>query len=248
MAWVLLGPGGRRRLRRLPRQDRRDNGGPDDGDGCDKGAPSRTVARPSSPHAGSLRRATRGVPQRCIHARAVIGAALVLLGARWWRLGSHRSAPVVAGYRHIHLIGPAFLAQGIGGLILAVTLDAYRRLAVIAVGAAYLAGSIGALLLSASVGFLGLHDGPGRALGGVVADDRTGRTREPHQRWRGDPARQLEQRMRRAASALLLALIVASACSSRAAATVDPFGLPLNRPILQAISAPSRGGAGIPRV
>ena len=39
--------------------------------------------------------------------------------------------------------------------------------------------------------------------------------------------------MRRAASALLLALIGASACSSRPAATVDPFGLPLNRAILQ---------------
>jgi hypothetical protein len=63
------------------------------------------------------------------------------------------------GYRHIHLIGPAFLAQGVGGLILAVALVAYRRLALIGVGVAYLAGSIGALLLSASVGFLGLHDG-----------------------------------------------------------------------------------------
>ena len=103
---------------------------------------------------------TRGVPQRWPTPGRVIGTALVLLGAAMVGASAVIHLHLWSlGYRHIHLIGPAFLAQGIGGLILAVILAAYRRLAVIAIGAAYLAGSIGALLLSASVGFLGLHDG-----------------------------------------------------------------------------------------
>lgn len=64
-----------------------------------------------------------------------------------------------AGYRHIPRIGPAFLAQSVGGLLLAAVLLGYRRLVAIVLGALYLAGSIGALIISATVGFLGLHDG-----------------------------------------------------------------------------------------
>ncbi len=63
------------------------------------------------------------------------------------------------GYRHIHLIGPAFLFQSVSGLLLAATLLAYRRLVTIAAGVAFCGGSVGALILSATVGFLGLHDG-----------------------------------------------------------------------------------------
>jgi hypothetical protein len=63
------------------------------------------------------------------------------------------------GYRHIHLIGPAFLFQVISGLILAVVLLLYRRLVTLLAGLAFCAGSAIALILSATVGFLGLHDG-----------------------------------------------------------------------------------------
>jgi hypothetical protein len=63
------------------------------------------------------------------------------------------------GYKHIHLIGPAFLFQSVSGLTLAVLMLAYRRLITVAAGAAFCAGSVVALLLSATVGFLGLHDG-----------------------------------------------------------------------------------------
>lgn len=65
------------------------------------------------------------------------------------------------GYRHIHLIGPAFLFQVVSGLILAVVLLLYRRLVSLLAGAAFCAGSAVALILSATVGFLGLHDGLG---------------------------------------------------------------------------------------
>jgi hypothetical protein len=63
------------------------------------------------------------------------------------------------GYRHIHLIGPAFLLQSISGLVLAAALVAFRRLVVVIAGVAHCGGSVVALLLSATVGFLGLYDG-----------------------------------------------------------------------------------------
>jgi hypothetical protein len=85
----------------------------------------------------------------------VIGAAMVATSAvihlHLW----------LAGYRHVHLVGPLFLAQSVAGILLAVVLVAYRRLVVIGAGVAYTGGSVVALLLSASVGFLGLHDGLG---------------------------------------------------------------------------------------
>lgn len=85
----------------------------------------------------------------------IVGAAMIAASAvihlHLWRIG----------YKHIHLIGPAFLFQSISGLSLAAALLAVRRLIVVLAGIAYCAGSIAALLLSATVGFLGLHDGLG---------------------------------------------------------------------------------------
>lgn len=83
----------------------------------------------------------------------VFGAAMVAVSAvihlHLWLIG----------YRHIHLIGPAFLFQSISGLDLAAALVAFRRLVVVIAGVAFCGGSVVALLLSATVGFLGLHDG-----------------------------------------------------------------------------------------
>jgi hypothetical protein len=63
------------------------------------------------------------------------------------------------GYRHIHLIGPAFLFQSISGLALAAALIGFPRLVTVLAGVGFCGGSVVALLLSATVGFLGLHDG-----------------------------------------------------------------------------------------
>lgn len=83
----------------------------------------------------------------------VFGAAMVAVSAvihlHLWRIG----------YRHIHVIGPAFLFQSIFGLALAAALFAFRRLVTVLAGVAFCGGSVAALLLSATVGFLGLHDG-----------------------------------------------------------------------------------------
>ncbi|MBV9097186.1 MAG: hypothetical protein JO079_03920 [Frankiaceae bacterium] len=83
----------------------------------------------------------------------VFGAAMVAVSAaihlHLWRIG----------YRNIPKIGPAFLFQWASGFALAAVMLVWRRLAVVAAGFAFCAGSVVALVLSATVGFLGLHDG-----------------------------------------------------------------------------------------
>ena len=59
------------------------------------------------------------------------------------------------GYRTISVIGPLFLVQGIASIALAVALAAFRRLAVLAAGAALAAGTAAGLLLSAGIGLFG---------------------------------------------------------------------------------------------
>jgi hypothetical protein len=63
------------------------------------------------------------------------------------------------GYKHIHLIGPLFLAQAVAGIGLALVMVAYPRLVSAVAGALYLASTIGGLLISATVGIFGFHDG-----------------------------------------------------------------------------------------
>jgi hypothetical protein len=59
------------------------------------------------------------------------------------------------GYRSISVIGPLFLIQGIASIVLAVALVAFRRLVLLAAGAALAVGTAAGLLLSASVGLFG---------------------------------------------------------------------------------------------
>ena len=59
------------------------------------------------------------------------------------------------GYRSISVIGPLFLVQGIASIVLAVALAGFRRLVLLAAGAALAAGTAVGLLLSASVGLFG---------------------------------------------------------------------------------------------
>jgi hypothetical protein len=62
------------------------------------------------------------------------------------------------GYRNVATIGLLFLAQGLAGLVLAVTLVAYPRTLTAGLGATYLLASVTALALSATRGFLGVMD------------------------------------------------------------------------------------------
>jgi hypothetical protein len=63
------------------------------------------------------------------------------------------------GYRHIPTIGPLFLFQAIGGLVLAALVASTRRLIPTLVGVAFLGSTIGGLVISAWVGLFGFHDG-----------------------------------------------------------------------------------------
>ncbi len=62
------------------------------------------------------------------------------------------------GYRNIATIGPLFLLQGIVGLVLAVLLVAFPRVATAAAGTGYLLATIAAFTLSASGGLFGFQD------------------------------------------------------------------------------------------
>jgi hypothetical protein len=85
----------------------------------------------------------------------VAGAALVAATA-----GIHLHL-WLAGYRHVPRIGPLFLAQAVTGFALAPVVALGRHLAVVIGAALYMATSAAGLLLSATVGFLGIHDGLG---------------------------------------------------------------------------------------
>jgi hypothetical protein len=63
------------------------------------------------------------------------------------------------GYKHIHWIGPLFLAQAVAGIGLALVMLVYPRLVSAVAGALYMAATIGGLLMSATVGIFGFHDG-----------------------------------------------------------------------------------------
>jgi hypothetical protein len=83
----------------------------------------------------------------------LIGAALIVTTAaihlHLW----------LSGYRHVPRLGLLFLAQAITGLVGGPLLAVFRRLLAVLAAAGYLASSAGGLILSATVGFVGIHDG-----------------------------------------------------------------------------------------
>jgi hypothetical protein len=85
----------------------------------------------------------------------IVGAALIVATAaihlHLW----------LAGYRHVPRLGPLFLAQASGGIVLAAFLAAGRHTVTVIAGVLYMAASAGGLILSATVGFVGIHDGLG---------------------------------------------------------------------------------------
>jgi hypothetical protein len=62
------------------------------------------------------------------------------------------------GYRSISVIGPLFLVQGVGSIVIAAALAAFRRLALIAAGALTLAATAAGLLLSVYAGLFGYKE------------------------------------------------------------------------------------------
>ena len=62
------------------------------------------------------------------------------------------------GYRHIPVVGNLFLAQGITGIAIAITLVLRSRPSTIAIAAGYLGATVAGLLLSASRGIFGFRE------------------------------------------------------------------------------------------
>jgi hypothetical protein len=82
----------------------------------------------------------------------LVGGLLViasgLIHLRLWQMA----------YRHIPAIGPAFLVQGIAGLLIGTAIIGFRRLHKAGIGAGYMAASLGGLLLSTSGMLFGFHE------------------------------------------------------------------------------------------
>ena len=65
----------------------------------------------------------------------------------------------LSGYRHVPKLDVLFLAQAIAGFVLGPLIAAGRQLILTLGGALYMASSAGGLILSATIGFVGIHDG-----------------------------------------------------------------------------------------
>lgn len=83
----------------------------------------------------------------------VVGSALIVT------TGSIHLHLWLIGYRHVPRLGPLFLAQAITGIVGGPLLALSRWLFAVLAGAGYMAASAVGLILSATVGFVGIHDG-----------------------------------------------------------------------------------------
>jgi hypothetical protein len=124
-----------------------------------------TPARPSHRNDQRLKAALRlllrrGCPPGSARTISLIATAASIAGA-----GLVASTAVIhlhlwlAGYREVPRLGPLFLAQAIVGLVLAPILAVGRQLGLVILAAIYMAASALGLILSATVGFLGIHEG-----------------------------------------------------------------------------------------
>jgi hypothetical protein len=87
-----------------------------------------------------------------VNVLAVAGAALMVWsGVIHLQLWSD-------GYRSISVIGPLFLAQGIGSIALAAVLAVFRRVVLMTAGAVTMAATAAGLLLSAGIGLFGFQE------------------------------------------------------------------------------------------
>ena len=82
----------------------------------------------------------------------VVGAAAVLVSAAvhlwlWFE-----------GFRDLHIIGPAFLLNAVGGAVIAVLLVTWRNWVSGLLAAGFGVGTLGAFILATTVGLFGLHE------------------------------------------------------------------------------------------
>jgi hypothetical protein len=119
--------------------------------------PNRETPNSGSPKLGGIVRFLLrgpGALRSRIAAAAVLVLAAAGAGFLVWSAVIHLEL-WSDGYRDIHIIGPLFLVQGIGGIVVAVAVMAFRRLALLLAGAATGAATAGGLLLSVYAGLFG---------------------------------------------------------------------------------------------
>lgn len=95
--------------------------------------------------------------------------AVVMLGA----LGMVVSALIhlhlwEQGYKNIPTIGPLFLVQSIGAIVLAAAILVVRRRWLVAGGALFVAGTVAGFLLSVTIGLFGFKDSWSSAYAGMA--------------------------------------------------------------------------------
>lgn len=121
--------------------------------------PAREASQPASRLRLAGQHLTRGpaalqspIARWAITVLAVVGAGLtVWSGVIHLQLWSD-------GYRDLSVIGPLFLVQGIGSIVLALAMVAFRRVFLLAAGAVMMAGTGVGLLLSVYVGLFGYQE------------------------------------------------------------------------------------------
>ena len=97
-------------------------------------------------------RMTSPIARWTVNVLAVAGAALMVWsGVIHLQLWSD-------GYRSISVIGPLFLIQGAGSIVLAVALAVFRRVFLLAAGAVTMAATAAGLLLSVNVSLFGFRE------------------------------------------------------------------------------------------
>lgn len=95
------------------------------------------------------------VARWAVNILAVAGAALLVWsGVIHLQLWSE-------GYRDISVVGPLFLVQGIGSILVALALCVFRRLVLMAAGAVLLAATAVGLLLSVHISLFGYRESLG---------------------------------------------------------------------------------------
>lgn len=123
--------------------------------------PSMPASAPAWPRFAQWARSTLllDVPASSVRVRVGVVVAIVIGAGTIAASGAIHLHLWSVGYRHVPRIGPLFLAQSVSGFVLAVLIVVSRRMFAVLAGAVFQAASVFGLLLSATVGFLGLHDG-----------------------------------------------------------------------------------------
>jgi hypothetical protein len=128
------------------------------------GSAIRPITPPHAAPEGIVKRSQDililGIPkQSSVSFRSLVLLAMVLGAATIGASAAIHLHLWLGGYRHVPRLGPLFLGQVISGFVLAPIIVVFRRMFAVLAGAMFQAASAIGLTLSATVGFVGVHDG-----------------------------------------------------------------------------------------